>query len=48
VATFHAAIPASTALLGKKLHAQWFVRDPGAATGASASSAAEFELFAPR
>jgi cytochrome c peroxidase len=48
VATFHAQIPASAALVGKKLYAQWFVRDPGAATGVSASAAAEFEFFAPR
>jgi len=48
VATFRMSLPVSTAMVGQKFYAQWFVRDPGAAAGVSASRAAEFELFAPR
>jgi cytochrome c peroxidase len=48
VATFRMSLPASAAMLGQKFYAQWFVHDPGAAAGVSATRAAEFELFAPR
>ncbi len=46
VRTFRMSLPTSTAMLGQKFYAQWFVRDPGAATGFSATRAAEFEIFA--
>jgi cytochrome c peroxidase len=45
VATFRMSLPSSTSMLGLDFYAQWFVRDPGAANGVSATRAASFELF---
>jgi cytochrome c peroxidase len=45
-ATFRMRLPADPAMLGHEFHAQWFVRDPGAAAGISATRAATFEIFA--
>ena len=45
VATFRMSLPSSTSMLGLDFFAQWFVRDPGAATGVSATRGAAFRIF---
>jgi len=45
VATFRMTLPSSTSVLGQDFYAQWFIRDPGAANGISATRAAAFQVF---
>jgi cytochrome c peroxidase len=45
VATFRMPLPANAALVGKEFYAQWFVKDPGAASGISATMGAAFEVL---
>jgi cytochrome c peroxidase len=45
VVTFRTTLPTSTSMLGQEFFAQWFVQDPGAAGGISATRGAAFRIF---